>query len=254
MWRAGHVRVITSAPGASSVPLGELFSDARWADAVAASPLASHHLSAMSYESFVASPTSRVLSYRWNQLLRLNCPLRDPAEVEEQFVGDVALSVLQTPPHGWTALWADALNHLNVPAGLAMTLETMGGLYLAAPTLPQYFLVGGYAAAEAAMSRGWMHQEVAYGRLDERALDRFVGLCLSRHKEQTGGRPFRGNPFYLEGPNLLAALVGKRLAAVGLADDCFRGAMQVLLPSHSSLPELLPSHSFCFLFCCCAQL
>jgi len=229
MWRSRKVRVITPSPSTDddgstrSTPLGEVFASDEWATAVAASPLAAHYLTSMDYDEFVAAPSSRVLSYRWSKLLRLDCAVRDPAEAETRFVGDVALSVLDTPTlDGVGAVWADALNHLNSTEGLAMSLRTMGGIYLAVPTLPQYFVLGSVDATEAAMKRGWMHQEVAYGALDARAVECFVELCVQRHQEQTGGQRFRGNPFYLEGPKLLAALVAKRCRACAeLANSCF---------------------------------
>jgi hypothetical protein len=93
----------------------------------------------------------------------------------------------------------------------------MGTLYLEAATVtvPQYmyFLIGDHASSTAALTRGWMHQELSYGALDKEAITSFIGICVVRHKEQTGGRPFPGNPFYLEGALLLSKLVAKRLRA-----------------------------------------
>ena len=167
MFAQGHVRVITPTEHAGcSVKLSSLLEDPAWTDAVTKSALSTCYLTQMSRDEFVASATSRVLSYRWADKISLDCACHDPAGVLSHFKGDLALSVLQTPPGDWTALWADALNHLNDPAGLTLTLQTMGDLYLAAPTLPQYFLLGDYETTTAALSRGWMHQELSYGVID----------------------------------------------------------------------------------------
>ena len=116
-------------------------------------------------------------------------------------------------------LWADALNHLNHPAGISETITTMGSLYLAATTLPQYWLHGDYISALNAMSRGWMHQELAYGRLDRAALTKFFAICTQRYKSQTGGSRWKGNPFHLEGPQLLGRLIAKRIKAAGVGGN-----------------------------------
>ena len=234
MWSQGQVRVLTPPPQdngqdarepESSVPLRDVFESQQWQEAVDASPLRAHHLTSMSYDAFISSQTSRVLSYRWSQKVQLDCAVQDPVgKLQEptgkvdHFTGEVALSVLQTPVGVWTALWADALNHLNAPDGLEYSLRTMGKLYLEATVLPQYFVTGDFEAARAAMARGWMHQELAYGALDQTAVESFIGICLTRHIEQTGGRRFKGNPFYLDGPNLLGDFAGKRFRAAEVAN------------------------------------
>ena len=62
----------------SSVPLRDVFESQQWQEAVDASPLRAHRLTLMSYDAFISSPTSRVLSYRWNQKVRLDCAVQDP--------------------------------------------------------------------------------------------------------------------------------------------------------------------------------
>lgn len=226
MYRQGAVRVITKDSVAGcSVELSKLLDDPSWETAVQQSPLSAYYFTAMSYEDFISSPTSRVLSYRWADKISLSCSCNDPAGLVSTFKGDLALSVLQTPPGEWTALWADALNHLNDVAGLTLTLQTMGSLYLAASTLPQYFCIGNYESTTAALTRGWMHQELSYGTLDKPALASFIGICFARHMEQTNGRPFRGNPFYLDGPALLSKFVAKRFHASAEASNMTFKAM-----------------------------
>lgn len=154
-----------------------------------------------------------MLSYRCGNVAELDCVVADPAGALDRTTGAMPLSLLNTPAEGWTHLWCDALNHLNDPAGVAETVRTSGELYLAVRTLPQFWLGGDYDAALSAMSRAWVHQEIAYGRLDRAALEKFVGLCCARYQSQTHGKEWKGNPADLEGPKLLTRLIGKRVTA-----------------------------------------
>jgi len=196
-----------------STKLKDLIADPVWAEAVEASPLVEHYLSAMPYDEFVAAEGARVLSYRASNIAHLDCMVADPAGSMERTRGAMPLSLLDTPSRGWTHLWSDALNHLNDPAGAAHTLVSSGPLYLAVRTLPQFWLGGSYEAAAGAMSRAWVHQELAFGRLDRGALEKFVGLCCSRYKSQTQGVEWKGNPADLDGPKLLSRLIGTRVKA-----------------------------------------
>ena len=240
MWSPGNVRVISSQSFVSSalnqiestsvdghetagsilqhpaVKLKELLDSPEWMTAVENSPMADYYLISISYNTFISSPRSRVLSYRWNNKLTLNCTVKDPAGIVIRFKGDLALSVLQTPTtyseeskEGWDMLWADALNHLNHPPSIQYTIKTMGDLYLQAITLPQYFLIGDIHTAQEAIRRGWMHQELAYGRLDRYAVNSFIGMCA---KAMPTTR-WRGNPAHIPSYILLSEFVSKRLTS-----------------------------------------
>ena len=57
------VRVVTTIPrrdSRKSVPLRDVFLDARWSEAVDASPMAAYYLSAMTYDEFVHQPLSLI--------------------------------------------------------------------------------------------------------------------------------------------------------------------------------------------------
>jgi hypothetical protein len=207
MFKAGYVRVITENPGDYSVKLRDLIHDARWTAAVEASALKEHYLSLMAYEDFVAAPTSRVLSYRWNEKVTFkDTPVSDPAGIVTSISGDVALSVLKTPLTKWKILWADALNHLNDPSGVGMTISSMGQLYVKVPTLPQYFLTGDMKSLEEAINRGWMHQELAYGVLDFDAVWSFIEILAKSMPDVWRGNPFNIPPFIM-----LMQFVAKRV-------------------------------------------
>jgi len=208
--------VITPDRRTGSVPLPDLVKDPKWQAAVEASPLRAHFLTCMEYDDFVHSPTSRVLSYRWSQKFTVDCAVEDPAGVVTRIGGEINAGVLETPPDGWSALWADFLCHLNDPSGLASCLKTMGNLYLTTCVLPQYFLLGNLEAAEHALSRGWMHQELSFGELDRRAVEGLLRMCCHEHIVQTGGRRWCMNPFDLKGPQKLSLLVAKRFKSASV--------------------------------------
>ena len=99
------------------MPLRDVFADARWSDAVDASPMADCYLSAMTYDEFVHQPKARMLSYRADRVTRFDCAVRDPARVVSDAAhAFVPLAFLETPQikSGWTHLWIDALHHLDL--------------------------------------------------------------------------------------------------------------------------------------------
>ena len=115
MFRAGEVRVVTAAAreNGKSTLLKDLIADPKWTEAVEASPLKEHFLSAMPYEEFIAEEGSRVLSYRWSNIVTLDCAVTDPAGVVTATKGAMALSVLDTPAKGWTHLWVGPISSMS---------------------------------------------------------------------------------------------------------------------------------------------
>jgi hypothetical protein len=196
MFQENLVRVITAEKSNRSILLAKIFNDPRWTDAVQRSDLHAHYLTCMTYDEFVRNDSSRVLSYRWNEKIRLDCDVSDPADLVVKFRGEIALSVLQTPLTDWKYLWADALNHLNDPLGVIWSIKTMGQLYLEVTVLPQYFLRSDFNGLNEALGRGWMHQEIAYGSIDKLAIRGLIGICAKELPSR-----WRGNPFYV--PSLI---------------------------------------------------
>ena len=270
---------------AKSVRLADVVKDPRWAEAVAQSPLANHHLSAMcvavprnaaparrvsatvpspspcaarfltlgraraswsfarrarefpgplgrdvsplrsparrasipplrrTYDEFVSHAKARTLSYRFGTPLELDCECEDPARELARVRAALPLTPLDTPPDGWTHLWVDAFCHLGDPAGVSSARDISAQLYLHVPALPQYWLGGDVLAASKAMTRAWIHQELAYGRLDRDALERFFRICAASYAAQTSAPGYDGDGSDLDGPRLMARLVARRIKA-----------------------------------------
>ena len=210
------VRVVTTQPrrdSRKSVPLRDVFADARWSDAVDASPMADCYLSAMTYDEFVHQPKARMLSYRADRVTRFDCAVRDPARVVSGAAhAFVPLAFLETPQikSGWTHLWIDALHHLDDVEAKRDATQLSAWLCLNVTVLPQAWLSKDPDTCHAAFGRAWMNRELAFGRVDRDALDLFFEMCVREHAAQTEGKIWDGSDAELRGPRLLARLIGRR--------------------------------------------
>ena len=210
------VRVVTTQPrrdSRKSVPLRDVFADARWSDAVNASPMADCYLSAMTYDEFVHQPKARMLSYRADRVTRFDCAVRDPARVVSGAAhAFVPLAFLETPQikSGWTHLWIDALHHLDDVKAKRDATQLSAWLCLNVTVLPQAWLSKDPDTCHAAFGRAWMNRELAFGRVDRDALDLFFEMCVREHAAQTEGKIWDGSDAELRGPRLLARLIGRR--------------------------------------------
>ena len=195
------------------MPLRDVFLDARWSEAVDASPMAAYYLSAMTYDEFVHQPKARMLSYRADRVTRFDCAVRDPARVVSDAArAFVPLGCLETPQikSGWTHLWIDALHHLDEPGAKRDATRLSAWLCLNVTVLPQAWLTQDLDASRRRVRRAWMNRELAFGRVDRDALDLFFEMCVREHAEQTGGKIWDGADADLRGPRLLARLIGRR--------------------------------------------
>ena len=210
------VRVVTTIPrrdSRKSVPLRDVFLDARWSEAVDASPMADYYLSAMTYDEFVHQPKARMLSYRADRVTRFDCAVRDPARVVSSAAhACVPLGCLETPQtkSGWTHLWIDALHHLDDASAKRDTTQLSAWVCLNVTVLPQAWLTRDPDKCNAAFGRAWINRELAFGRVDRDALDLFFEMCVRVHAEQTEGKIWDGPDGDLRGPRLLARLIGRR--------------------------------------------
>lgn len=165
------------------------------------------------YDEFVSHAKARTLSYRFGTPLELDCDCEDPAHELTRVRATLPLTPLDTPPDGWTHLWVDAFCHLGDPAGVSSALDISAQLYLHVPTLPQYWLDGDILAASKALTRAWIHQELAYGRLDRDALECFFRICATSYAAQTSAPGYDGDGSDLDGPRLMARLIARRIKA-----------------------------------------
>ena len=215
-YRQGAVRIITKDSVAGcSVELSKLLDDRPVPVQQSRSP---YYFTAMSYEDFISSPTSRVLSCRWADKISLSCSCSHPqvSSPPSRGPGPVCLRTRVSGLH-----WADALNHLNDVAGLTLTLQTMGSLYLAASTLPQYFCIGNYGRPPHSTDARLDAPELSYGTLDKPApASSSASASRGTWSRPTGG-PF-GEPLYLDGPALLSKFVAKRFRERGGLNMTFK--------------------------------
>lgn len=164
---------------------------------------------------FASDAASRVLSYRSSDVIEIDAKVSDPSRLITATRCHVPLSCLATPQTTtpWRRLWVDVLAHLGDPAERVAARDHCARLLLAIPVLPQYWLHASHADAFEAFDRAWIHQELAYGRLDRDALEKFFAICVKSHATQTDGRPWRGAEEDLEGPKLMSRLIAIRLKA-----------------------------------------
>ena len=164
---------------------------------------------------FASDAASRVLSYRSSDVIEIDARVSDPSRLITATRCHVPLSCLATPQTTttWRRLWVDVLAHLGDPAERVAARDHCARLLLAIPVLPQYWLHASRADAFEAFDRAWIHQELAYGRLDRDALEKFFAVCDKSHATQTDGRPWRGAEEDLEGPKLMSRLIAIRLKA-----------------------------------------
>ena len=77
------------------------------------------------YDELVSIERARVLSYRADNIVTVDCDVNDPAGEMEHVSGAAPFSVLNTPSEGWSHLWIDALDGLfdesHKPRTLAIT-------------------------------------------------------------------------------------------------------------------------------------
>ena len=107
------------------------------------------------YDELVSIERARVLSYRADNIVTVDCDANDPAGEMEHVSGAAPFSVLNTPSEGWSHLWIDALDGLFDESHKPRTLAITPYLLLHVTVLPQYWLNGDFAAANQALSRAW---------------------------------------------------------------------------------------------------
>jgi hypothetical protein len=215
------------------VPLESLFDAPEWADY-----LISEHgwaLTEMRYEEFQRMESSRVLSYRWENIKKFHCRCTEPSgRLRDAQDWEVPIDFLRALKLTSGPLWVDFLCHLDDKARLTSVLEGMGTLYVAVTVLPLYlydFTTGveslGLLDVETVrkpasettkeyqqiqnrlvenLHRGWIFQEFAFGPLDSGIVSDFIDACLrlpeaavcgsSQHSDS--GPSFGSSPVLLE--------------------------------------------------------
>lgn len=130
-----------------------------------------------------------VLSYRWATPTSVRCGVREPGM---QCLSSERLCVLPLNmfhalsrlPRG-SLLWCDFLAHLHDPAHLPTVLNKMGSLYLDGVVWPLYLekLARGdsdNASVMSALRRGWIQQEISFGRLHISVVEQFICACIEK--------------------------------------------------------------------------
>jgi len=212
MFAPGCIRVITKEPGSKSVKLREVLKDERWSAAVDGCLMAPFYLTELPYAEFQAAPGSLVLSYMWEDKVTVSCEVADPAEVVTKIAGEVNLSFLVTPTLDWTHLWVDFLAHLNDVEGRSQCLESSGTLYWENTVLPQYCLLGSCEKLMEALSRGWVHQELALGRIHRGAVQGLLRIvCYTLVEQAYFVTTIERKPWQWLGLRVLRSFIEKRV-------------------------------------------
>ena len=164
------------------VPLEKVFSAKEWRDIV---PASTYVLRKVTMREFLKNRKNLVLSYRWNNKIRVRCGGVAPANVSLPVQDrDLAIDFVRGLPFIEDAsfLWVDFLCHLDVDVHRKLILNTMGELYTRAVVLPLYlfdFTVNRKSDdLMTAMRRGWIQQEISYGVLHRATTEHFIKTCI----------------------------------------------------------------------------
>ena len=195
-----------SAANHVSIPLEDCFDCPEWRALVTQ---CNHKLFlvASTFEEYHILPNAKVLSYRWKDVVTVECSVTIPGMTPSAprsctFCAD-AFHSLQDFSSGY--LWIDYLCHMNDSAHKIHVMGQMGSLYWKGEALPAYLLnvdmketdghVSGCIDEEyiryirvqkqssdslLALRRGWIQQEIGFGRLDVTVVKDFVTHCLAQ--------------------------------------------------------------------------
>lgn len=162
-------------------------------------------LVASTFEEFNSLPNARVLSYRWKEVKETKCrvtiPGRSPSGRRSCIFCVDAFDYLKDFSEGY--LWIDYLCHLNDSAHKVHVMGQMGSLYWKGEVLAGYLLnvdmteeVGSksdcidgkffddikvkkqFSPTLLALRRGWIQQEISFGKLDPTVVKGFVAECI----------------------------------------------------------------------------
>lgn len=164
-------------------------------------------LAASTFQAYNSLPNAKVLSYRWKDEISTVCSVTVPgigiaAPQSCTFCVD-AFDILKDFEEGY--LWIDYLCHLNYPYHKVNIMKSMGPLYGGGEIVPAYLLnidmveIDGHingiiddryiryigvkkqssSVLLNAVRRGWIQQEISYGRLDRGVIKSFVNHCIT---------------------------------------------------------------------------
>jgi len=139
-------------------------------------------LVALTYDEFLSLPNAEVLSYRWNKIKTISCSCYAPGESNPSDIRtqEIALDVFRKLHHITNSfLWVDYLSHLGDEQHKKAVISRMGSLYLKGSVFPLYlqdYYSGHYEGDLLSLSlrRGWIQQEISFGKLNNEAVKKFV--------------------------------------------------------------------------------
>jgi len=201
-----HMYVVGDRASAADYPttaLRDVFDSPEWAtrvDDVGADLV----LVQVSWEDIGKLAGLRFLSYRWADILKVSCGVKVPGTKDsDKYIHhaprELAVDGLRAmkrpegaPPFSGF-LWIDFLSHLDIVEVKSAVLRHMGPLYSTGIVYPLYLedFCRGLTEAKgesrkllkrsllAALRRGWIQQEISYGKLDAEIVRHFVQMCIA---------------------------------------------------------------------------
>ena len=175
-----------------------------------------HLIRFISFDEFATIPGAKALSYRWSKVLKVVCGVRTPGEKQSSprkcSLAVDAFRALQKLDSGY--LWVDFLCHLDHPFHKVSVIDNMSPVYCDTEVICLYLTdfcrysqqsradakikdkhkhkvmsaplriyrsqksLGQDACLEA-LRRGWIQQEVSFGRLNTDIVSEFVRECVA---------------------------------------------------------------------------
>jgi len=167
---------------ARAIPLENVFTAEEWRHII---PPSKYVLVKVSMHDFLMNGKNLVLSYRWDQKIKVKCGGIAPGKIRlPKQERELAIDFVRGLPYinEGGSLWVDFLCHLDVDRHRREILNKMGELYTRGVVLPLYLLdfvkMRNSEALMISLRRGWIQQEISYGELHKETTKLFVNTCI----------------------------------------------------------------------------
>ena len=150
------------------------------------------YLVSLTYDEFLSLTNAEVLSYRWSEVIKMSCRVYAPGEQSnpsEIRTFEIALDIFRKLKQlNNSFLWIDYLSHLNNEQHKRAVISRMGSLYLRGLVYPLY--LHDYKCdhdnsntdmLSLSLRRGWIQQEISFGRLNRDVVCDFVKSSLLKN-------------------------------------------------------------------------
>ena len=159
------------------------------------------------YDEFLSLSNAEVLSYRWSNIITINCSVYSPgsSSPSETRKSDISLDVFRKLKGlSNSYVWIDYLSHLNNEQHKSEVIRKMGSLYVQGMVFPLY-LQDYYVHANeyssmlsSSLRRGWIQQEISYGCLQRDIVNEFVKVSIEKKDYSNLGTLIRRRAYALK--------------------------------------------------------